>query len=64
VKPPTDWRKSSFCGNGACVEVALVGDEILVRDGKNPLCTPALRFTRSEWAAFLRGAKNGEFDPA
>jgi hypothetical protein len=32
-----------------------------VRDSKDPT-GPILRFTREEWAAFLGGAKEGEFD--
>jgi hypothetical protein len=34
---------------------------IEVRDSKNPEGL-ALRFTAGEWAAWLDGAKNGEFD--
>jgi hypothetical protein len=55
------WRKSSESFNGDCVELASVGDGIAVRDSKDP-DGPALRFSRSEWDAFLRGAKKGEFD--
>jgi hypothetical protein len=54
--------KSSFCGTGACVEVAHDSDEdeIFVRDSKNP-DTPPLRFNRDEWDAFIAGVKAGEF---
>lgn len=56
------WAKSSFCGSGACVEVAQAADgHRLVRDSKNP-DVPPLRFTGEEWASFLDGAKAGEFD--
>jgi hypothetical protein len=56
------WRKSSYSGNGTnCVEVAIIDDVIAVRDSKNR-SGPALRFTCSEWRAFLAGAKDGEFD--
>jgi hypothetical protein len=54
------WCKSSFCGNSACVEVAKVGDEFLVRDSKYPDGL-VLTFTRDEWAAFVAGVKAGEF---
>ncbi len=57
---PTDWRKSSFCGSAACVEVAQTGDEFLVRDSKNAE-SPVLRFTPEEWAAFVAGINAGEF---
>jgi hypothetical protein len=55
-----DWRKSSFCGNSACVEVAAAGDEFYVRDSKVS-DSPVLKFTRDEWAAFVAGVTAGEF---
>jgi hypothetical protein len=56
------WKKSSrSSGNGQCVEMADLGDAVAVRDSKDPH-GPALIFTPSEWAAFLDGAKAGEFD--
>jgi hypothetical protein len=55
------WRRSSACTSGTCVEVAGADDRILVRDGKKPDATP-LVFTRAEWAAFVAGVKQGEFD--
>ena len=54
-----DWRKSSFCGSNACVEVGRDGDDYLVRDSKNPE-QPALRFTKAEWVDFLGGLQRGE----
>ena len=59
------WQKSSASGgvNGDCVEVAFVGDSVLVRHSHNPT-GPVLTFTHSEWRAFLTGMHNGEFDLA
>jgi hypothetical protein len=54
------WRKSSRCASNACVEVAKVDGEYLVRDSKNPQ-TAALSFTEAEWAAFTEGVAAGEF---
>jgi hypothetical protein len=54
------WRRSSFCADGACVEVAITGDEVLVRNSLRP--TELTRFTRAEWRALLAGAANSEFD--
>lgn len=55
------WRKSSKCANTECVEIAREQDMILLRDSKSPE-TPAFRYTREEFRAFLDGAKAGEFD--
>ena len=59
------WRKSRFCnGASACVEVASLADgNVALRDSKEP-DGPALVFTPSEWAAFIAGARDGEFDLA
>lgn len=57
------WQKSRHSNpNGACVEVAVLPDgEIAVRNSRFPT-GPALVYTRAEIAAFLAGAKDGEFD--
>ena len=54
------WRKATRCGTAACVEVARVGNEILIRDSKDPEAEP-LRFSPPEWAAFVEGVNAGEF---
>jgi hypothetical protein len=55
------WRKSSFTDNGTCVEVAEVGDRVLVRNSNRP-DDGTLTFTHAELAAWLKGCKAGEFD--
>ena len=57
------WRKSARSGAlGNCVEVALLpSGEVAVRNSRFP-DGPALVYTRAEVAAFLAGAKDGEFD--
>ena len=59
------WRKSSRSGPNSdnCVEVAVTGDAIAVRDSKNPY-GPALIFTPARWDAFVGGAKGGSFPGA
>jgi len=52
---------SSTCSDAACVQVAVAGHDVFVRDGKDPNGA-VLSFTQAEWAAFLSGAKLGEFD--
>ena len=57
------WLKSrsSEVDMSECVEVAELGNgTVAVRDSNN-LDRPDLRFTASEWAAFLDGVRNGEF---
>jgi Domain of unknown function (DUF397) len=57
------WRKSTRSGQlGNCVEAAaLTGGDVAMRNSRHP-SGPALVFTRDEMAAFLTGAKDGEFD--
>lgn len=53
------WRKSSYSGNtGNCVEVAIAGRVVAVRDSKNP-GSPHLAFAPHEWQAFARQVKAG-----
>jgi hypothetical protein len=63
------WKKSSRCaGNGACVEVRLphgaapAGPALPAVGVRRTGKPGALYFSRGEWAAFIEGAKNGEFD--
>jgi transcriptional regulator with XRE-family HTH domain len=57
------WRKSSHSqGENDCVETAFLPDGgVAVRHSKDPDGS-VLRYTRGEWDAFLKGAKDGEFD--
>jgi predicted secreted Zn-dependent protease len=56
-----EWRKSSHSSDGACVEVAFVPGQIMVRDSKDR-DGAILTFTASEWKAFIAGARSGEFE--
>ena len=57
------WRKSRHSNpDGSCLEVAaLVDGNIAVRNSRHPE-GPALIYTPAEIAAFVKGAKDGEFD--
>jgi hypothetical protein len=59
----TPWRKATRSqGASNCVEVAgLAGGGVALRDSKHR-DGPVHRYTREEFAAFLDGARNGEFD--
>jgi uncharacterized protein YeaC (DUF1315 family) len=57
-----EFRVSSFCSLGTCVEVGRTPDgAVLVRDTKDR-AQQALAFTPDEWTAFVAGVKAGEFD--
>ena len=57
-----EYRISSFCSYGNCVEVGESTDgAVLVRDTKDRR-QQALAFTAEEWTAFVAGVKAGEFD--
>lgn len=57
------WRKSGYSNpSGNCVEFAELSDGgVAVRHSRYP-SGPALVYTRDEMAAFIRGARSGEFD--
>jgi hypothetical protein len=56
------WIKAAASASaGQCVEMRPRDGAVDVRDSKDP-GGPALRFTRAEFAAWVDGAKKGEFD--
>lgn len=58
----TEFKISSFCNFGNCVEVGRADDgAVLVRDTKDR-ALQELAFTADEWRAFVAGVKAGEFD--
>lgn len=59
-----DWYKSTASTNDGthCVETRIHDDgSVDVRNSRFP-DGPLVSFTREEWAAFLVGARRGEFD--
>jgi Domain of unknown function (DUF397) len=60
---PTQWIKASRSGNtGECVEMRQHAGAVEIRDTKQHGAGPSLKFTPSEFDAWLDGAKKGEFD--
>jgi hypothetical protein len=57
------WQKARMSNSqGNCVELARLSDgNVAARNSRDPQ-GPALVFTKDEIAAFLDGAKAGEFD--
>jgi hypothetical protein len=53
------WRKSSYSGNGDCVEVAFAGADVFVRDSKDQHGA-VLQFTAEEWKTFLSSVCAGD----
>jgi len=57
------WRKARrSVGNGACVEVAPVSGQILIRDSTDRN-GPVIRYPGRSWSVFVTNAKTGRFDP-
>jgi hypothetical protein len=62
--PPLNWQKSRRSNpSGNCVELAELpgGAGIALRNSRHPE-GPALIYTVDEIAAFVRGARDGDFD--
>ena len=59
----TPWVKAErSASSGECVEMRGHDGAVEIRDTKANGMGPSLAFTPSEFAAWLHGAKNGEFD--
>ncbi len=56
---PLDWRQSSRCDTGACVEIARSGDDVLVRSSTRP--GAVLRLTAAEFQTFCSDLVNGGY---
>jgi hypothetical protein len=51
------WHKSTRSADSDCVEVAVDGSEIWVRDSH--MLKPELVFTAAAWSSFLNQVKDG-----
>ena len=53
-----DWKTSSFCATGSCLEVAKKYGHVVIRDAAGE----SVIASKEEWEAFVKGVKAGEFD--
>jgi hypothetical protein len=61
-EPSICWRKSTASNSGGCVEVAVVGGSLLVRDSKNP-DRAVIRLPPAGWSSFLERARTSDAGP-
>lgn len=54
------WHVGRQCESGACVEVGVLGEDVMLRSSQAP--DVVLTITRAEWQEFLAGAKLQVFD--
>jgi hypothetical protein len=57
---PAQWRRSSKCESGACVEVRRIDDQVEVRNSTEPGLQLAV--STLAWQQFRQGVVAGEFD--
>jgi hypothetical protein len=55
-----EWRRSSSCSGGNCIEVARDGDRYLIRDSRDRSAAPIV-VDAGEWQAFVEGVRRDEF---
>jgi hypothetical protein len=57
--PTLTWRKSLFSGNtGDCVEVAIAGSSVLIRDSRDK-AGPVLVVAYGRWREFVERVRDG-----
>jgi hypothetical protein len=57
----SSWHTATMSGGGNCVQVKSQ-DGMIVIGNSRFADGPFISYTQDEWAAFLDGAKKGEFD--
>ncbi len=57
-----EWKVSSFCSSGTCVQVQVSRDSGVIRVRNSQKPEAAITFDTDEWAAFVAGVRNAEFD--
>jgi hypothetical protein len=59
LDPPMRWQRSTRCDADHCVEVAFVGDRVLLRSSHHP-SGPVITFTGAEWREFCVAVATGD----
>jgi hypothetical protein len=59
-KATPQWRRSSYCADATCVEVAELDGDFLMRDSKNPE-QQFLQFSQDAWRQFVEAVQRREF---
>jgi hypothetical protein len=59
-----EFKISSFCTGGGCVEVGHSPDATVVRDSKDPSRAVTLNVSPAAWASFVEGIKTGDWSGA
>ncbi|GAA1025990.1 hypothetical protein GCM10009557_02060 [Virgisporangium ochraceum] len=54
------WRRSSYCANGACIEVATDGPRVGIRDSKAP-AAGELWLSPVEFRAFIAAVRDENY---
>ena len=54
-----NWRPSSFCAGGECLEAGTCGHGVAVRAGRLGTSSPVLKFSGEAWAEFAARIRKG-----
>ncbi len=55
------WQRSSACESGACVEVAITDNAVMIRNSANPDYILVTK-SHTRWQEFLAAVKDGVLD--
>ena len=57
VSAQLQWGRSTYCGGGACLEVAVAGGAVFARVAEDEV----VFFASEAWKEFVTGVKRGQF---
>jgi hypothetical protein len=55
------WRAGKPCDSGACVEIGILEESVLIRSSADPHGR-YVTLSRDEWRVFVAGVRDGDFD--